>query len=247
MSWVAEIRTIYEFIIHDILENIDNPIIVIGGAGTGISTKKFLDTWQQYTKKKSCRLYLLELSDAHVNTLIDKFGDNVIYSNIDISIQRAALGAKTGKKIARIAENHYGSSLYGASKEYKKMHRKLNTHRRKVECLRLDSMFTKIDLLELQTNGAELATLKGCGKLLNRTKLILTEAIFTNLFNKQSFFSDIDKLLREKYKFELFNLYNIWKKSPTDRLSRALALYVNKEYINIQPFQLKECNGTNQY
>ena len=226
INWQEHIAKIYDLVISDFFKYIDNPTIVIGGAGTGISTGVFLYTWE-----RPCCLHLIDPSKEHINILTKRFRNDTPYSGIKINIYHGALAAKNQKRIVHITNNYYGSSLYGSTEIHKKVQgAAVNIkHSTEIDCFRLDSILKHIDFLELQINGAELAALEGCGKLIKDIKVILTQAMFSELYNRQSFFSDVDQFLRAN-NFELFNLYNIWGKPPKQKLFRALALYINTRF-----------------
>lgn len=86
----------------------------------------------------------------------------------------------------------------------------------------------EIDLLKLDLQGYELEALKGCGRLLERIKIITIEIEFVALYDGQPLFGDIDVFLRA-HEFRMLNLYELYTQ-PDGQLTAGDAVYLNSKY-----------------
>lgn len=201
----------------------ESPTIIDGGANNGSTSEFFL---QQY---KSPVIHAFEPIPELVGMLKLKFsGRN------NVTVHGAALGAEA--KIVRfnIVNNLVSSSVLNPSTLNKEIHGEKMDIRQVVEVpqIRLEDMindYREIDLLKLDLQGYELEALRGCGRLLERIKIITTEIEFVSLYDGQPLFGDIDVFLRA-HSFRLLNLYELYT-HPDGQLTAGDAVYLNNNYF----------------
>lgn len=87
----------------------------------------------------------------------------------------------------------------------------------------------EIDFLKLDLQGYELEALNGCGKLLERIKIITIEIEFIPLYDGQPLFGDIDVYLRAQG-FRMLNLYELYTHLD-GQLTAGDAVYLNRKYF----------------
>ncbi len=87
--------------------------------------------------------------------------------------------------------------------------------KRQVSTITLDEWaarenLTGVEIIKLDLQGHETEALKGAhGLLKTSVQLIFTEVEFGPIYDKNSFFSDVEKLLKD-YGFKLFQLYDLY-------------------------------------
>ena len=91
----------------------------------------------------------------------------------------------------------------------------------------LQQNLKKIDLLKIDTQGFEPEVLEGAGEYLKSTKVVLTELMFYDLYERKLTFSDIEKYLLPAG-FELFDISHISKNPANGRTDWVDLIYVNK-------------------
>lgn len=100
-----------------------------------------------------------------------------------------------------------------------------------VQCSTLDSWAEKnnishIDLLKMDTQGSEPEILKGGIEILKSTKVIVSELMFYDLYEKRNSFYDLEKTLLP-LGFELFDIGYVSKNPLTGRTDWVDVIYVN--------------------
>jgi FkbM family methyltransferase len=85
----------------------------------------------------------------------------------------------------------------------------------------------KIDLLKLDTQGYEEECLKGIENNFHKIKIILTEIMFYDLYEKSLSFYDLEKYLIPN-NFRLYDISHISKNPMNGRLDWVDAIYVNQ-------------------
>lgn len=196
---------------------VDSPVIVDGGAHTGDVIDIFL---QHY---RSPIIYAFEPIPELAQRLRRKYA-----AKKGVVVHEKALGAETRTIEFNIVNATASSSVLTPTALHHEFHGTGMAIRKtvSVQQSRLDEVLDQdIDILKLDLQGYELEALKGCGKLLGRTKAILTEVEFVPLYEGQPLFSDVDIFLREAG-FQLLNLYEIYSHS-SGQLSSADAIYLN--------------------
>ncbi len=206
--------------IRNMVKN-ETPVIIDGGANEGCMTELFLS---QY---KNPEIHAFEPIPELVDVLRSKFGNNK-----RVSIYQNALGAVRKKISFNVINNMVSSSVFTPTSIKRSYHGdRVNVKQViDVEQIRLDDIIDKeIDILKFDLQGYELEAFKGCGRLLEMTKIITTEIAFVPLYEEQPLFGDIDVSLRKKG-FRLLNLYELWT-HPDGQLTAGDAVYLNSKYF----------------
>jgi FkbM family methyltransferase len=201
----------------------ESPVIIDGGANRGAMTELFL---QQY---RSPVIHAFEPIPELVETLKQKFAESR-----NVTVHGAAIGAEAKTISFNITNYLSSSSVLNPSALNKGIHGEKMDIRQVVEVqqVRLEDVMQgnrEIDLLKLDLQGYELEALKGCGRLLERIKIITTEIEFVALYDGQPLFGDIDVFLRA-HGFRMLNLYELYT-HPDGQLTAGDAVYLNSKYF----------------
>lgn len=201
----------------------ESPVIIDGGANRGAMVELFL---HQY---RTPVIHAFEPIPEFVDLLKQKFAHRK-----DVTIQGAAIGAQSKTVSFNVTKYKSSSSVLNPSALNKGIHGDKMDISQVVEVrqVRLDEAMQgihEVDLLKLDLQGYELEALKGCGKLLERIKVITTEIEFVALYDGQPLFGDIDVFLRSQG-FRLLNLYELYT-HPDGQLTAGDAVYVNLRYL----------------
>jgi FkbM family methyltransferase len=200
-----------------------SPVIIDGGANNGSTTEFLL---RQYG---SPVIHSFEPIPELVDILRQKFA-----GRSNVTVHGAALGADAKTVSFNVVNNLVSSSVLNPSALNKRIHGEKMDIRQVVEVpqVRLEDELKdigEIDLLKLDLQGSELEALKGCGKLLERIKIITTEIEFVSLYDGQPLFGDIDVYLRA-HGFKMLNLYELYT-HPDGQLTAGDAVYLNTHYF----------------
>ena len=201
----------------------ESPVIVDGGANVGEMTAKFLS---QY---RSPVIHAFEPIPELVSQLRTRFT-----GRSNVTIHSVAMGAEAKTVSFNVLNSMGSSSVFNPSAIVKSYHgEKMDIHQVvEVQQVRLEDVMganCEVDLLKLDLQGYELEALKGCGKLLERIKIITTEIEFVPLYEGQPLFGDIDVYLRA-HGFRLLNLYELYT-HPDGQLTAGDAVYLNSKYF----------------
>lgn len=197
--------------------------IIDGGANNGSTTDNFL---RQY---RSSAIHAFEPISKLVDGLKQKFMDHR-----NVMVHGATRGAEDRSVHFNAVNNPVSSSVFNPSVLNKSLHGEKMHIRQVVDVpqVRLEDGLKDIgdiDLLKLDLQGYELEARKGCGRLLERTKIITTEIEFASPYDNQSLFGDIDVFLRSRG-FRMLNLYELYT-HPDGQLAAGDAVYLNSSYI----------------
>jgi FkbM family methyltransferase len=159
--------------------------------------------------------YLFEPEQKAYDSLVSKFD-----SNPNVNLFKTGLFDKEGSQKLYVTNKKECSSLfqpnvelfehmkswptnYWSNTAYKRFKLDYITD---VNVSRLDNIIPSdvkvIDLIKLDTQGSEYEILKGCGDLLNKTKKIICEVEFIELYKGQKLYNDINEYLQQ-YGFNL--------------------------------------------
>jgi FkbM family methyltransferase len=201
----------------------ESPVIIDGGANVGEMTALFLNQYH------SPVIHAFEPIPDLIAQLRTRFANRN-----NVTIHGAAVGAEA-KTISFNVLNYMGSSSPFIPTSINKGYHgeKMDIHQVvEVQQVRLEDVMganREVDLLKLDIQGYELEALKGCGKLLERIKIITTEIEFVPLYEGQPLFGDIDVFLRA-HGFKLLNLYELYT-HPDGQLTAGDAVYLNSKYF----------------
>jgi len=201
----------------------ESPFIVDGGANVGEMTVEFLSQYH------SPVIHAFEPIPKLVSELKTRFVDLQ-----NVTIHGVALGAETKTVSFNVLNYMDSSSVLSPSATLKGYHGKKMDVNEVVDVpqLRLEEALDPectVDLLKLGLQGYELEALKGCGKLLERIKIITIEIEFVPLYDGQPLFGDIDVYLRAQG-FRMLNLYELYTR-PDGQLTAGDAVYLNRKYF----------------
>lgn len=163
-------------------------IIIDGGAYGGTFANSMLSAFP------NCTIHAFEPQEEYCN-MIDKRA----------IVNCKALGDKNETLELNINASRYCSSLLKWSHEADKyvpniMMQYIET--RKISVVTLDSYceennILNIDILKLDLQGYEIKALNGAKKMLNNTKVIMTELLYVPLYEGQCNASNVENMLRE--------------------------------------------------
>ena len=215
-----------------------NPVIFDVGANKGQSIKKYLNMFDQPI------IHSFEPLENDFNYMYDEFKNNK-----NIFLNNFALGDKSEEKNFNVMAKTENSSfnkinlntdwLKKKSKEYKTTEDGYITKIQKVKIKKLDDYvktnnIDKIDLLKIDTQGYEDKVLEGSKNTIkgNRIKVILTEIMFDNVYEKHFSFSDIEKFILP-HNFRMVGIDLPINNIFTYSSFGADVYYFNKNYFNI--------------
>jgi hypothetical protein len=90
-------------------------------------------------------------------------------------------------------------------------------------CLK-DSNITKVDILKMDVQGAELLILEGASSILNNTDIIVSELNLYDLYETRISFLEFEKLIIP-YNFELYDISHISKNPLNGRTDWVEVIY----------------------
>jgi len=229
------------------LVNSASPLIIDVGANMGQSIEEFFAIWPAatvisfepqsecvehlQTLKQNLRYQNLEIIESAVGVEDNPDGLTFYSHKIDSGVTGHTSGLSGFNKINLKSKDSINfQKMDSGSKEYLHYIDGLNFER-KVPCVRLDSFLSKrhikaIDLLKIDTQGFEPEVLVGAGDYLTSTKVVLTELMFYDLYERKLNFSDIEKYLLPAG-FELFDISHISKNPANGRTDWVDLIYVS--------------------
>lgn len=182
---------------------------------------------------KECTIYSFEPFIESFTILQDK-----VKAYTNIKTFNTALGNIAGTVAFNSNEFSATNSLLDTDRESSITwgDNQLNTLKTiKVNCITLDNFLEKesihtIDILKLDTQGAEYLVIEGAQRAIEQTKikLIYLEILIKPTYHQQKHFDEVLKMLR----LHGFNLHNIYNHSLTDKgeLRQVDALFSNSKW-----------------
>lgn len=198
-------------------------VIVDGGANKGTVT------WKLREQYPDAVVHAFEPIPELGTRLVRVFKDDP-----QVIVHIDALGERRERKTFQVTNNLVSSSLFTPGDTIRKYHgAKVEVSESvPVTVVALADVLSDpvIDLIKLDLQGGELAALKGCGAdVLNRTKIIVAEAMFAEVYKGQPLFADIDAFLRA-HGFRLYNLYDLFTQED-GQLLQGDAVYLNTRFF----------------
>jgi FkbM family methyltransferase len=226
----------------------NNPLIIDVGANMGQSIEEFFSIWPSgsviaFEPQNECVKHLnsikQKLNDQNLEIIEAALGSEDLHEgrkffshNIESGVTGHTSGLSGFNKLNLDSKDSINlMNMDPLSDEYAAYTSGLNIERQ-VPCFRLDSFLSKtnlkkIDLLKIDTQGFEPEVLEGAGEYLKSTKVVLTELMIYDLYERKLTFSDIEKYLLPAG-FELFDISHISKNPANGRTDWVDLIYVNK-------------------
>lgn len=215
-----------------------SPIIFDVGANNGSSLVEFKKWWPDsevhcFEPQVECWDDLLKTANEDQRVFLNQFAlgttneeDKTFYThdlNTGISgFNKINVESKDSIDISKISND--SSKLND--------HKKTINHPRKVSIRKPDEYFkinnlSKIDLLKLDTQGYELEILKGFGKTLSNVKVIISELMLYDYYEKSLSFYDFEKIIHP-FGFKLYDINHIAKNPMNGRTDWVDVIYLNE-------------------
>ena len=225
----------FDDLLKDKISN--NPIIFDVGANKGQSVEKYLKIFDKPI------IHSFEPIKTEFDYMYSKFRNNK-----NIYLNNFALGDKTEEKEFNITANTSNSTfnkinpctewLKKSSKRHNTTEKGYVTSTQKVNVIKLDDYckdknINVIDLLKIDTQGYEDKVLEGSFYSIkqNNIKVIVSEIIFGNVYDKYFSFSDIEKFIIP-YNFRMVGIDLNSNNLFTDETFFADVYYLNKNFYN---------------
>tara|TARA_B100000965_G_scaffold164206_2_gene136722 strand:+ start:19938 stop:20693 length:756 start_codon:yes stop_codon:yes gene_type:complete len=217
--------------IYQIIFKNKNVVIFDVGANKGQSIKRFKKIFP------SCEIHAFEPINIEYENLNKIFKDDT-----SIHINNLALGDKKETKELLIAKRTGVSSFYKLnkntewlkirSKQYQVSEENFQNKTQKTNIITLDDYLEnkkikKIDILKIDTQGYEDKVLDGSKKSFQDDLIssVETEIMFDNVYEKYLSFSDIEKNLKNNFRFSGIKTYN-------NNLFEGINFFAEILYIN---------------
>ena len=213
------------------------PTILDVGANNGSSLVEFKKWWPNskvhcFEPQSECWDELDDLSNEFTNVRINKFA---LGNKNDESKEFYSHDLNTGisgfNKINIESKDSIDLSKLSNDSTSLENHKKTINHKRNVQVKRLDEYIkndknlNQIDLLKIDTQGFELEILEGLGTELNKVKILITELMFYDYYEKSLSFYELESILRP-FKFSLYDINHVAKNPMNGRTDWIDVIYV---------------------
>ena len=213
------------------------PTILDVGANNGSSLVEFKKWWPNskvhcFEPQSECWDELDDLSNEFTNVHINKFA---LGNKNDESKEFYSHDLNTGisgfNKINIESKDSIDLSKLSNDSSGLENHKKTINHKRNVQVKRLDEYIkndknlNQIDLLKIDTQGFELEILEGLGTELNKVKILITELMFYDYYEKSLSFYELESILRP-FKFSLYDINHVAKNPMNGRTDWIDVIYV---------------------
>lgn len=222
-----------------------NPIIFDVGANNGSSINEFKSWWPAshihcFEPQTECHHDLMEtakiyegLGSVKINMCAvgNKNIDEAVFYTHEINSGVSGFNKINLESVDSIKLKNLNAELGDEKIKYANT---LN-HDRKVEMIRLDDYIDsidsnlEIDFLKIDTQGFEPEVLDGLGEKLNNVKVILSELMFFDFYERSLTFSDIEKFLLRS-NFRLYDISHLSKNPMNGRTDWIDVIYVNDSW-----------------
>jgi len=216
------------------LVNNKHPLIIDVGANIGQSVDEFKKIWPDskihcFEPQDECLKQLESTAFKYENVFVNNYAagsekkDQIFYSH-DISS-----GTSGFNKVNFSSKDSIDLSKV-SSKDRDSFELKYN-HERVVKVDRLDNYLSNnsinnIDLLKIDTQGFEPEVIEGLGDSISDVKVLITELMFYDYYDRSLSFYDIEKILIPKG-FKLFDISHISKNPMNGRTDWVDVIYKN--------------------
>jgi FkbM family methyltransferase len=225
----------------------DNPIILDIGANVGKTVDEFKAWWPESV------IYCFEPQEECWDELLlreEKFRVGKVYVNkFALGNQNKIETFYTHKMHSGISgfnkinldsvDSVYLNKVLNEGKEDINNYKRIINHERSIEIKRVDDFIKEqenfpeiIDLVKIDTQGFEPEVLDGFGNDLKNVKVILTELMFYDYYERSLSFTDIEKYLIPAG-FRLYDISHIAKNPMNGRTDWVDVIYVNNSFRGI--------------
>lgn len=213
------------------------PTILDVGANNGSSLVEFKKWWPNskvhcFEPQSECWDELDDLSNEFTNVHINKFA---LGNKNDESKEFYSHDLNTGisgfNKINIESKDSIDLSKLSNDSKSLENHKKTINHKRNVQVKRLDEYIkndkniNQIDLLKIDTQGYELEILDGLGTELNKVRILITELMFYDYYEKSLSFYELESILRP-FNFSLYDINHVAKNPMNGRTDWIDVIYV---------------------
>ena len=213
------------------------PTILDVGANNGSSLVEFKKWWPNskvhcFEPQSECWDELDDLSNEFTNVHINKFA---LGNKNDESKEFYSHDLNTGisgfNKINIESKDSIDLSKLSNDNKGLENHKKTINHKRNVQVKRLDEYIkndkniNQIDLLKIDTQGYELEILEGLGTELNNVRILITELMFYDYYEKSLSFYELESILRP-FNFSLYDINHVAKNPMNGRTDWIDVIYV---------------------
>jgi FkbM family methyltransferase len=213
------------------------PTILDVGANNGSSLVEFKKWWPNskvhcFEPQSECWDELDDLSNEFTNVHINKFA---LGNKNDESKEFYSHDLNTGisgfNKINIESKDSIDLSKLSNDSKSLENHKKTINHKRNVQVKRLDEYIkndkniNQIDLLKIDTQGYELEILEGLGTELNKVRILITELMFYDYYEKSLSFYELESILRP-FNFSLYDINHVAKNPMNGRTDWIDVIYV---------------------
>ena len=220
-----------------LLVDSNSPTILDVGANNGSSLVEFKKWWPSskvhcFEPQSECWDELDDLSNEFTNVHINKFA---LGNKNDESKEFYSHDLNTGisgfNKINIESKDSIDLSKLSNDSKSLENHKKTINHKRNVQVKRLDEYIkndkniNQIDLLKIDTQGYELEILEGLGTELNKVRILITELMFYDYYEKSLSFYELESILRP-FNFSLYDINHVAKNPMNGRTDWIDVIYV---------------------
>ena len=220
-----------------LLVDSNSPTILDVGANNGSSLVEFKKWWPNskvhcFEPQSECWDELDDLSNEFTNVHINKFA---LGNKNDESKEFYSHDLNTGisgfNKINIESKDSIDLSKLSNDSKSLENHKKTINHKRNVQVKRLDEYIkndkniNQIDLLKIDTQGYELEILDGLGTELNKVRILITELMFYDYYEKSLSFYELESILRP-FNFSLYDINHVAKNPMNGRTDWIDVIYV---------------------
>ena len=220
-----------------LLVDSNSPTILDVGANNGSSLVEFKKWWPNskvhcFEPQSECWDELDDLSNEFTNVRINKFA---LGNKNDESKEFYSHDLNTGisgfNKINIESKDSIDLSKLSNDSKSLENHKKTINHKRNVQVKRLDEYIkndkniNQIDLLKIDTQGYELEILEGLGTELNKVRILITELMFYDYYEKSLSFYELESILRP-FNFSLYDINHVAKNPMNGRTDWIDVIYV---------------------
>ena len=223
-----------------LLVNKNSPVIFDVGANNGSSLIEFMAWWPDsevhcFEPQEECWPELEGVANSNNKVFINKFalgsedGRNETFYTHDLNT-----GISGFNKININSKDSIDISNISSDSAKIASHEKTINHPRKVLINRSDvyikeAGIKKIDLLKLDTQGYELEILNGFGDSLKSVRVIISELMLYDFYDKSISFYEFEKII-SPFGFKLYDINHIAKNPRNGRTDWVDVIYLNENF-----------------